>query len=65
MQFRHGGVVGDLPVPVLLDEDDRCGPGVLVAISAGFHRGARLVVGSRLDIGHDKRKGKCRPFDHL
>jgi hypothetical protein len=34
VQFGHGGVVGVLPVPVLLDKHNRRGPGVLIAISS-------------------------------
>jgi hypothetical protein len=65
MQFGHGRVVGDFPMAVLLDEDDRRGPGVLVAIAPGFHRGARIVVGGGLDVRHDEREGKRGALDHL
>ena len=46
-------VVGDQPVPVLIDQHYRSGGVVLVIRSLGGQRGPGEVVGCGLDVGHD------------
>lgn len=60
VQLGHGGVVGDQPVPTLIDQHDWVRVGDLTLLSPGGHGGPSEFVGRWLDVFHmEQRRQKA------